>query len=130
MPPPPAAEGTPATPKRTLTGRAKRIAEQKAAAKATREAKKAAGANPTKGVGHVRLGIAKESPYVDNDDGKTKDEGDSDEPMMAKLDENYGDGTPSRKRRMGSIVKKVEKIDINDPAESAGSADMDISDSQ
>lgn len=95
-----------------------------------REAKKAAGGTPTKGSGHGRLGIAKESPYVDNEDGTTKDEEDSDEPMMAKRDENYAAGTPSKKRRMSSVVKKVGKVDINDPAESAGSAEMVISDSQ
>lgn len=121
---------TPVTPKRTRTGRPKQTDEQKAAAKATRQAKKAAGATPIKGGRRGKLGIAKERPFVDNEGGTTKDEEDSDEPMMAKRDGNYAAGTRSKKRRMSSVVKKVEKVGINDPAESAGSAEMDISDGQ
>lgn len=129
-PPPAAAAETSATPKRTRTGRSKQTDEQKAVVKGARKIKKAAGATPTKGDGRGKLFIAKEGLYEDHDDGTTKDEEDSDEPMMAKRNGDYSSGTAIKKRRMSSVVKKVEKVDINDPVESAGSGEMDISDSQ
>lgn len=136
-PPATAAEVTPATPKRTRTGRAKQTEEQKAAAKAAREAKKAA--TPTKERRKSVLGISKESSCVDSVDGSEmcdsavkydgtggtakEEEEDSDEPMANK--------TASKKRRMSSVVKKVEETSIQDKSDaSAGSAEMDISDSQ